>query len=474
MQTSRKFHQDQPQILTYLFLTEMWERFGFYTAQGLLVLYMSEYFNFVDKKSFVISGLFAGLAYIAGIVGGYIADNFLGYKTTVIWGGFFLIAGYLLLAVSVDPSLFYISLATIIAGNGLLKPNISSLLGTQYETSEKRDTGFTIFYMGINIGAALSGLSGYIRDYFGWHMPFVCASIGMMIGMFVFFSSLKYTKTTQTPKSINKLLLLCFVFLCIAGLSLLFSLDKNAEWLLPSVGIILLIYMVRLVAKQSKDYRKPTLLLLNLILFSIVFWMLFYQLFISANIFVERMVEKDFYGIKLTTTIFYASEGVFVILLAPFFAWLWHTLSMINKNPSLPVKFALALVSLGCGFLLLAISTYYPNNNSLINPLWVFAAYFLITIGEMLLSPIGLAAVTILAPPNLTGFMMGIWFVAIGFGGFFAGMIATVAIVPKTITLVADKLLIYHHAFLVYAIIAFITAGLLFLLRLLLGLSSIR
>lgn len=457
----------QPKALVYLFLTEMWERFGFYITQGLLVLFITEFFGFSDKKGFVISGLFAGLVYIAGIIGGYIADRFLGYKTTIIWGGLFLILGYALVALATHPDFLYMGLSTVIVGNGLLKPNISSLLGTQYDSSntKKRDSGFTIFYMGINIGAAISGVSGYIREYFGWQAAFACASLGMVIGMIIFASSLNKIKT-QSQKARRPLSILIFLILCLIGLTLLFHASNNADWILPAAGILLTIYLVILTFQQHVTHRKNMLLLITLIIFSIVFWMLFFQLFIATNLFVERVVQKNLFGIELNTTIFYASESIFVILLAPFLAWLWSTLGRHNKNPSPFTKFTGGLIFCGLSFVVLSVSTKFPSDASLINPLWVFFAYFLLTVGEMLLSPIGLAAVTLLAPKELAGFMMGTWFVATGFGGIFAGMIAQIAAIPASVQTLADKLTIYHYAFLDYAYIAFAGAFILFLISL--------
>lgn len=472
MQTRAPNHdtkRKQPEALPYLFLTEMWERFGFYTVQGLLVLYITEFYGFTDKRAFVISGMFAGLVYISSIIGGYIADRFLGFKTTIIWGGFFLIIGYAALALTTHLTFFYLSLATIIIGNGLLKPNISSLLGTQYERFAKateRDAGFTIFYMGINIGVMLSGLSGYIRHYFGWHVAYACASVGMIIGMITFITNLKHMKTTQTSKKHYTFVLLPLLILGIVCISLLFDLISDAEWILPSAGVVLALYLIFLTIKQPVDRRGNMLLLITLIAFSIIFWMLFYQMFIAANLFVERLVDKKIGGITLSSTVFYASESVFVIITAPFFAWLWQAMARHNKNPSITTKFAYALLALALGFLVLSFSTTFASLDGLINPLWVFFAYFLITVGEMLLSPIGLAAVTLLAPQDLEGFMMGTWFVAIGFGGIFAGMIAKLAAIPDQMQINADKLAIYHDAFLEYAYIGIATSLLLFLVSL--------
>src|SRR3990167_454908 len=169
-----------PIALPFLFLTEMWERFGFYVVQGLLILYMTQYFGFTDNEGYTILGVFSALVYISPFIGGFLADKILGFKTAIVWGGLFLIVGYALLSLPYPKLLFYPALATIIIGNGLFKPNISSLLGTQYASNDpRRDSGFTIFYIGINIGAFLAGISsGYIKNFFGWRTSFGLAAFG--------------------------------------------------------------------------------------------------------------------------------------------------------------------------------------------------------------------------------------------------------------------------------------------------------
>lgn len=451
-----------PKALPFLFLTEMWERFGFYVVQGLLVLYMTQFYGFSDNLSFTISGVFAGLVYISPFIGGFLADKLLGFKTAIIWGGLFLVLGYALLALSSTQFLFYPALATIIVGNGFLKPNISSLLGTQYaSTDPRRDSGFTLFYIGINIGAALSGLSGYVRNVYGWPVTFALASLGMIIGLITFSSGLKHIKNTQKLKPISsktKMSLFIYCLLAIVGVSFLLKINTLADWLLPCTGIVLLIFLTVLTMQQTPEYRKRMIVLNVLIISSIVFWMLFLQLFNSANLYIDRLVDKTLFGVHLTTTVFYASESVFIILLGPLFAWLWHALGRNNKNPSPISKFVLGIMFAGLGFLVLGASTMFPNSEGLIDPLWIFFAYLLITIGELFLSPIGLSAVTTLAPPHLVGMMMGIWFVATGFGGIFAGLIAKISSVPDNIASTAEKLAIYQNAFLDYAYLAFFIA----------------
>lgn len=456
-----------PRVLPFLCLTETWERFGFYVVQGLLVLFMAHHFGYSDSESYTILGIFTALAYISPLIGGYLASRVIGFKTAILWGGAFLVIGYALLALPYEDTLFYPALAAIVVGNGLFKPNISSLLGAQYnEQDPRRDSGFTIFYIGINLGALLAGLtSGYIKDFFGWQVTFGLASAGLVIGLVTFIYGSRYLKKELVHKVMLKNRLLVYCVLAAVGINFLLKLNFLATWLLPLVGILLLVYLTVLTAQQNPADRQRMLMLNILIISSIVFWMLFLQIFYSANLFVDRLVEKQLFGIPLSTTVFYATESMFVILLGPAFAWTWQTLGHNNKNPSPIHKFTLGIFFAGLGFLVLSAGTWFPNDLGMIHPAWVFFAYLLITIGELLLSPIGLSAVTMLAPAHLTGLMMGVWFVAYGFGGVFAGLLAQLSNVSPEINTTAGKLAIYQHAFLTYAYIAFFVAITLFLMQ---------
>ncbi|MDR3491182.1 MAG: oligopeptide:H+ symporter [Gammaproteobacteria bacterium] len=469
------FLKNHPQALPYLFLTEMWERFGFYVVQGMLVLYMAQAFHFSDDASYTIMGVFSALAYIAPFIGGYLADRLLGAKSAIVWGGSFLSAGYAMLALPWVNG-FYLSLATIIVGNGLLKPNISSLLGSLYETDDpRREAGFTIFYIGINLGVLLSGLSsGYIQKHLGWHAGFALASIGLIIGLLIFRAGLKqllklkHNPLNNVPK-INLWTKAIFILGCLTTIYLISKLLQDsllATWLLPSAGVVLMCFLLIVTYKQQQPFRNRMLSLNALILSSIIFWMIYLQLFFSANLFIDRLVNKHFLGINIPTTVFYALEAVFIILLGPFFAWTWQTLGQSKRNPSAFSKFILAIACVGSAFLLLAISTHFTNADHLVNPLWIVCAYCLITIGELFLSPIGLSAVTTLAPHELMGMMMGIWFVALGFGGQFAGWLAKLASVPENVTDLSAQLTIYKSAFLEYALIAFGVSFILYIMQL--------
>jgi POT family proton-dependent oligopeptide transporter len=231
---------------------------------------------------------------------------------------------------------------------------------------------------------------------------------------------------------------------------------------------LLLIFLLRTAIRQDAVNRRNMLSLIALILSSIIFWMIFLQLFFSATLFIDRVVDKTVFGLNIPTTAFYALESVFVILLGPLFAWSWQTLSENERNPSPFIKFVLAIGFVGLGFLTLAISTYFPGSNQMISPWWIALSYCLLTVGEMLLSPIGLSAVTTLAPRAIVGMMMGIWFVATGFGGQFAGLLAKIASIPETVTDTGAQLGIYRTAFLDYTGIALGVAFMLFFIHVLL------
>jgi len=426
----------------------------------LLVLYMTDYFGYSDNKSYSILGAFTALAYMSPIVGGYLADRLLGFTTTVIWGGFVLMIGYAMLALPSKGLLFFPGLATIILGTGMFKPSISSLLGTQYKMDDpRRESGFTIFYIGINTGAFLAGLSsGYIKDVFGWHVSFLLASIGLIIGLITFIFGLHYLKNVKQHARLSrqaKLQMVLYCLLAIVGVAFLLQVSTLSDIVLPGFGVALIAYLTILTMKQNAAHRKSMTMLNILLLSSIVFWMMYFQMFFSANLFIERLVDKNIFGIRLSTTVFYASESIFIMILGPVFAWSWHILGRNKSNPATISKFILGIFFAGAAFLTFSLSTLFPNDIGLVYPGWIFLAYFLLTVGELLLSPIGLSAVTLLAPPDLVGFMMGVWFVATGFGGMFAGSLAKLSNVPETATTTAQKLAIYQGAFMDYALIAF-------------------
>jgi POT family proton-dependent oligopeptide transporter len=463
--------QVQPKGLPYLFFTEMWERFGFYVVQGMLVLYMSKAFGLSDNESYTITGIFTALAYIAPFAGGYIADRVLGFKTSIIIGGIFLALGYAVMALPWSHG-FYLSLATIIIGSGLFKPNVSSLLGSLYEPGDpRREAGFTLFYIGINLGVLLAGVSsGFVKDYLGWHAGFALASVGLLLGVITFVCGHKHLAKIQNTAFIvapasagTKYVVIAGSIISIFLISELLQTKFLAQWLLPVTGIVLLTYLLILTFKQNLKDRQAMLALIALISASVIFWMIFLQIFFSASLFIERLVDRRYFNFTIPSTVFYALESMFVILLGPIFAWSWQTLGEKFRNPAPFLKFILAIVFVGLAFLVLSISTHYYNNHFLVSPFWILLSYCLLTIGEMFLSPIGLSAVTTLSPRKFLGMMMGMWFVAAGYGGQFAGLLAKLSNIPDNVSSV-NALAIYGDAFMDYALIAFAVSALLLIL----------
>ncbi|MBV8802762.1 MAG: peptide MFS transporter [Gammaproteobacteria bacterium] len=471
---SIKSKTQYPKGLPFLFLTEMWERFGFYVVQGMLVLYMTKAYGFSDDQSYTILGVFTALAYISPMVGGFLADHLLGFKQAIVWGGFFLSAGYALLAVFSWMPGFYFALATIIVGNGLFKPNISSLLGALYGPGVAgRDVGFTIFYIGINLGVLLAGLSsGFIKDHFGWHAGFALACIGLLFGLSIFAlgikkDAIKYDHSLPVQKNffLRKSCLIVYCFIAIPLIAFFLGNTLLSKWFFPTLGVVLLAFVFGLAYKQAPLNRNRLLTLNILIISSVIFWAIYWQMFFSVTLFIDRIIDKQVFGITVPTTVFYTLESIFVILSGPILVWLWQLLDENQCNPSSFIKFVLGIFSIGLAFLVLWLSTKFLDINNLVSPLWIVLSYFLITLGEMLISPIGLSAVTMLSPVNLTGMMMGIWFVALGFGGQLAGWLAKWSSVPESANTIFLQLPYYRAAFLKYALLAFGVTIILFIIQ---------
>ena len=460
---------EQPSVIPVFFLTEMWERFGFYMIQALLALYMtSRVFGFSDTKSYAILGAVSAMAYIMPIFGGYLASKVLDYEHAVVLGGFLLVIGYALLALPQE-NLFYFSLATMTIGTGFFKPNISSYLGDFYQPKDPyREKGYTIFYIGINLGILFStSSSGYVVRYFGWHMPFLMASVGLFIGSLVFILGLNYLKKTGHFNRIKKAtaskkpLSIFLVYLSIP-LQIAFSYYviksqtvANTVMLWGSLAIFFGVLFYAF--KFNAAARKKLHVALLLIVVSTVYWSLYFQMFFSMNLFIERAVNRHFFSSILPTPLMLTSETIFIILLGPFLAMLWQKLSKKNLNHGTPLKFALAMIFLTAAFLVV-VGGIQIAHGDMNNMAFILIAYFLIAISELLLSPIGLSMITVLAPHELVGLMMGVWFVSLGLGEKLAGIIANYAAIPKHIIFVSSMDGIYNDAFLKYAIISGICA----------------
>ena len=472
----------QPRALTPLFLTETWERFGFYTTQSLLILYLTSILNFSDFCAYTMLGEFTALIYITPLVGGFFADRIFGSRYSILLGIILLGLGYFSLSFSghniIGKKLLSLSLAILVVGNGLLKPNISSFLGQfYYKDDPRRDAGFTLFYIGINLGGLLALASaGFIQEKLGWAISFSSAGIGMIITLVTFCFGFKRFENRGLPipsdqikppflrwvrhKSNITFLILVAIFIAYLLLN-----NINVANLLQLIcGIFIFITLLFISTRFKNPTRNKFLILIILMLSSIVFWGILFQAFESVNLFTQRVVDRHVLGILIPSPAFIALETIFIILLGPFLAALWQRLH-IKKLSLMPgIKFSFAMFSAAIAMTLLALSVHWTQTNGLIHPISIVLFYFFLTLGEMLLSPIGLSMVTELSPSHFTGLMMGIWFMMLSFGGQLSGFLAKQALgASKHITDVHVANEIYGRAFMKNAILSF-TIGLVLLL----------
>ncbi|MCH9644948.1 MAG: peptide MFS transporter [Gammaproteobacteria bacterium] len=459
----------QPEALKPLFLTETWERLGFYIVQALLVLYMTLHLNFSDDKAYAIAGEYSALIYISPIIGGFFADKIIGFRYSILIGAIALFAGYCMITTSSIHIIFW-GMAVIILGNGFLKPNISSFLGEFYnENDPRREGGFTIFYMGINIGSMLATLSsGFIQQHLGWSPAFGFAAIGMLLGILVYVWGFKYYESKGMPHKVtapsikffaNKIVFVsCLALIVIIAYLFLTNTGYGNEVLL-GMGIIMLFGLLYAANRHDAITRNKMYALIILIAISIVFWALFFQIFFAVNLFTDRNVDRVIFGIHIPAASFLSFEPIFILILGAPLAKMWQRLHRAKRNPSLGTKFSLSMLFTAFAFFVLMLATKTLNSHHQVFALWLVLFYFSITMGEMFLSPIGLAMITELSPPRLTGLMMGVWFMSLGFGGALTGVLARFASVPKSNTNLVATAHIYGHAFGYYALFSLI-AGL--------------
>lgn len=421
-----------PKGLYMLFFAEMWERFSYYGMRAILIFYLTQHWLFSDGKSNLIYGAYTSLVYITPVLGGYIADRYLGQRKAVVFGGLLLAAGHTLMAVEgtggqSDPTInvFWAALAFIIVGSGFLKANISVMVGQLYSlTDTRRDAAYTIFYMGINVGAALGTIMvAYLGQTIGWGYGFGLAGIGMLAGLIVFVlgkASLKGAGEAPAPLARSKEMLLYGVGLAsVAVIWALVQYQDVIQGLLAVSGIALLGYVLYESFKLEKEPRERMFAILFLISLNPLFWGLFEQAGGSMNLFTNAYVDRG----GVPAGIFQSINPIYIILLAPLFAGLWQWLGTRNMEPSAPAKFGLALAQMGLANLVLVWGAQAWGIEAMTPVFLVFAYYFFATTAELCLSPVGLSAMNRLAPKFLASLIMGAWFYMTAVGNFVAGKI---------------------------------------------------
>ncbi len=443
----------QPKALYILFFAELWERFSFYGMRALLILYMTSELLFNDTKAYNIYGIYTALVYAAPVIGGYLADNYLGNRNAIFLGGVIITLGHCCLALPFKESLFY-GLAFIIVGTGFFKANVTSLLGQFYEKGDvRRDAGFTLFYMGINLGACLAPLvCGYIGKTLGWHYGFGTAGIGMLLGMVVLLRNAQTLEGAGSPPAKINLkeplgggltpyrLIVIGSLLSVALFSLCLNFYHVMGHFLNIFGIISLVWVLGIAYRCEREDRKALLTLLVMFLFFMIFWAGYEQAGSSINLFTDRHVDRSLFGWEIPVPWFQSIPPFFVITMAPVFSAIWMKLGRRNLEPLPPTKFGLGLLQSGIGFGCLLIGIKTADTQGVTSAIWLILAYFFHASGELSISPVGLSMVTKLSPPRFVSFMMGILFLSVSFGNYLAALVARIFGAPEQPLQTNDKL----------------------------------
>ncbi len=433
-----------PRGLTTLFFTEMWERFSYYGMRAILLLYMvtplaGGGLAFDRKYAGLIYGTYVSSVYWTPLIGGWLADKVFGARRAVLIGGIVIACGHFSMVFRTPPN-FYIGLILIAIGTGLLKPNISTMVGDLYEQGDtRRDAGFSIFYMGINLGALSAPLvCGYLGQQVDWHYGFGAAGVGMVLGVVQYVlggARLRGVGLKAVPKEqpdiaqVQKVggfdfvtLALAIVFGVIgAALGLHYGESGFVSALFPGVVGFFVGYLGGTARLLSGDELKRVLVIFILFVFSVLFWMTFEQAGSSLTLFADKLTRNNIFGWEFPSSWFQSVQPFFVITFAPMFAWVWLRLG--RRQPSSPGKFTYGLLFAGLAFAVVAFASTLASGGK-ISPLWLVIVYLIQTWGELCLSPVGLSTVTKLAPARMVGLMMGVWFLSISIGGFIAGVAA--------------------------------------------------
>jgi POT family proton-dependent oligopeptide transporter len=444
-----------PIQLATLSFTEMWERFSYYGMRALLVLYMvappeKGGLGFNPGHAGAIYGLYTSLVYLAATPGGWLADTYLGLRLAILIGSVVIAAGHFVMLL---PGLaaFYVGMGLIIAGTGLLKPTVSSMVGLFYSESEsaRRDAGYSIFYMGINLGALLAPLvCGFLGQTIGWHVGFGAAGVGMLVGIAQYL--LGWRRLGAVPAAVHptaaptradgkpadrRWLKLGLLLLALVGVFQYLGLVDvlSVEGLARGVMWIILLAAVAFFAAvfTSDDYsaaeKRRVGSLAFLFVFSGIFWAGSEQAGSSLNIFAEKSVDLTILGVAVPASMLQSTLPLLLLALAPLFTWLWPALARAGREPSTAVKFAIGLICMGLSFAVLVPATRLAAGGALVSPAFLLAAYFLSAVGELCLSPVGLSTFSAVAPERVIGQAMGVWFLSMALGNLTAGRVLGLA-----------------------------------------------
>lgn len=440
--------------LAVFFGTELWERYGFYIVQSLLTLFLAIHYGWEDEKIYLLTGSFTALVYLTPVIGGWIADRLLGQKISIITGTIILFISYCALSFSHTIFSLEATLAGVAVGTGLLKPNISSLLGKIYPLdSPDRESGFTIFYMGITTGIILgTTVPSIIYEHFGWSFAFASAALGMLFSLSIFLYGMiqyqfkNYHNPTLTKTNLLKALITLAVIWSIAFLILLYP-----DFASLAFGLVVLgsgAYIIYSASHESPEQAKKTLTIGLLCIMSILFWAFYFQMFTSLTLFIARLVKPSLFGMLFPPPYYVSIQSIGMLIFGYFLAKnrIFH--NSPHQEVAIGKKFLAAVFLMMTAYGLIAFVANVVNYHTLIAPLWLIPPYLMISLAELLLSPTGLSAVTILADHKKVSTMMGIFFVSLGIGAFLSGKLAQLTAIAHGETNLTVLRADYGHAFL--------------------------
>ena len=431
-----------PRGLPVIFLTEMWERFSYYGMRALLVIYLVNQMGYQRSDALALYGIYTALVYITPIFGGWIADKYLGLRQAAVIGGTVMMLGHFAMAV---PSMLHVALGLLIIGNGFFKPNTSSMVGELYDgvNDPRRDGGYTIFYMGINLGSAFSPLvCGTLGEKVGWHYGFAAAGVGMAIGLTTLLllqHRLGNAGLRRDQKSVGLANLPTVLGWTVASIATVYAvlaiwppigvfLKSLPTWLTTAVGIAMILGFLSIpVAKsETKAQRSRVLAVCILVLFVIFFWMGFEQAGGSMSLFADKQTDRHVGSWEMPTSWFQSINPVLIVLLAPVFAMMWLRLNRSKYRLSDAAKLAWGMIVLGSGFIVLYFAQVRADTVGPVGPEWLAVVYALHTLGELMLSPVGLALVSRAAPHKIAGLLMGVWLLSSGVANYYAGTLESI------------------------------------------------
>jgi len=424
-----------PSGLFTLFFTEMWERFSYYGMRALLVLYLVNALDYPRSDALAIYGTYTALVYLTPIIGGYLADRYLGYRKSILIGALVMAMGHFAMAF---PALLFPALGLIITGNGFFKPNISTLVGSLYrEHDPRRDGGFTIFYIGINLGAFIAPLiAGTLGEKIGWHWGFASAGVGMLLAVTLFLRGQHNLGAAGLPAGQDRLVRRDWLHIALVSVSmipLVFVAIGTSGVLAPlwhqvGTGLKVAIPVTAFVAYLAwqlrtctRDERHRVLAIVIVSIFVIFFWTGFEQAGGTMNLFADKLTDRTMLGWEMPATYFQGINPLLIVLLGPLFSMMWTRLDRSRFALPVSAKMGVGIIIMGAGFIVLAIAQGRADVVGKVGPQWLFVVYLLHTMGELCLSPIGLSMITRLAPVHLAAIMMGLWFTANAIANYLAG-----------------------------------------------------